>query len=164
MSDPFAIHDVWLAAVNALPDARPIAALLRSDTPMPDGARHLLAELFHPGNPPITDYQLQAHRNPEFARTIRKLGATVTYRRALADGTTKSKAAEEAAKWSGVDARQVRRWLQENVPERLLGRLRAGNLNSLDILAPPNVQHRKEDSTVEEEVANIILGLLSMTG
>jgi hypothetical protein len=84
MNDPFALHDVWLAAINALPDPRPIAALLRSDTPMPDGARHLLAELFHPGDPPISDFRLVPQRNPEFARAIRKFSATVAYRKALA--------------------------------------------------------------------------------
>ena len=139
MTDPFALHE--LAAVNALPDPRPIAALLRSDTPMPDGARHLLAELFHPGNPPITDWEVLPQRNPEFARMIRKLSATVNYRQALADGTAKGKAEEAAGSVANITARQARRWVQENIPEQLRARLRSCSLDGLDILAPSNVQH-----------------------
>jgi hypothetical protein len=45
MTTPFAREDVWLAAINALPDdPRPIAALLRSDTPLPAWARYELAD------------------------------------------------------------------------------------------------------------------------
>jgi hypothetical protein len=165
-TDPFAIHDVWLAAVNALPDTRPVAALLRSDTPLPAGARHLLAELFHPGDPPITDYRLHPALNPEFARAIRKFSATVTYRQARANGTTKGQAAEDAAKGAGVDARQVRRWLKEDTPEQLRDRLGAGNVATLDILAPPNVQHSGAPigHTESDTATHLIIALLSMTG
>jgi hypothetical protein len=43
---PFAQDDVWLSALNVLPDdPRPLAALLRSDTPMPHWVRYELADL-----------------------------------------------------------------------------------------------------------------------
>jgi|SRR4051812_4263384 hypothetical protein len=164
MSDPFALHDVWLAAVNALPDPRPIAALLRSDTPMPNGARHLLAELFHPGNPPITDWEVLPQRNPEFARMIRKLTVTSTYKRALADGTPARKAAEEAGKEANVTARQAFRWIQENVPERLRDRLCKSQLDRADILALLNVSNEAGSSVVNDEMANfVVIGAMSMT-
>jgi hypothetical protein len=165
MNDPYALHDVWLAAVNALPDPRPIAALLRSDTPMPSGARHLLAELFHPGNPPITDWEVLPQRNPEFARVIRKLTVTATYKRALDDGTPARKAAEAAGNEANVTARQAFRWIQENIPERLRARLRKCQLDGTDILALPNVSNEAGGSVVNDEVANnLVLGITSAPG
>ena len=166
MSDPFALQDVWLAAVNALPDPRPIAALLRSDTPLPAGARHLLAELFHPGNPPITDWELQPKRNPEFDPTIRKLSATAEYRKAIANGTPAREAAEAAATKANVTARQAFRWIQENVPALLRERLLGCRLGFADILASPNVSNFFVGSVVhDEESANyLIMGALSMPG
>ena len=166
VTDPFALHDVWLAAVNALPDPRPIAALLRSDTPLPSGARHLLAELFHPGNPPITDWELQPKRNPEFDPTIRKLSATAEYRKAIADGTSAREAAEAAATKANVTARQAFRWIQENVPALLRERLLGCRLGFADILASPNVSNFFVGSVVhDEESANyLIMGALSMPG
>jgi hypothetical protein len=142
LSDPYALHDVWIAAVNALPDPRPIAALLRSDTPMPDGARYLLAELFRPGSPPLTDHQVLPTRNPEFARTIRKLSATATYRQALAEGAPVREAAEAAGTKASVTSRQVHRWIQEGVPERLRDRMHECRMHGADILALPKVSNK----------------------
>jgi hypothetical protein len=48
------------------------------------GARHLLAELFHPGDLPLTDQRVVTRRNPDFGRMLRQLGAAVTYRKAIA--------------------------------------------------------------------------------
>ena len=55
MSDDYALEDIWINAFAALTqspsDPKPLAKLLRSDTPMPPGARDTLAELLSPGNP-----------------------------------------------------------------------------------------------------------------
>jgi hypothetical protein len=77
------------------------------------GARHLLVEMFHPGDLPITDQKIVVRRNPDFDRMIRGLGVTVNYRRALADGTSARKAAKAAGKQAGVTERQAFRWIQE---------------------------------------------------
>jgi hypothetical protein len=95
----YRLDDVWVAAVNALPDPRPLAALLRSDTPMTIGARKLLAEMFHPGDPPLTDQRLVVRHNPDFDRMIRQLGVTVHYRQALAPGGWLSRRAISASRW-----------------------------------------------------------------
>ena len=133
---PYALEDVWLAAINALPDPRPLAALLRSDTPMPMGARDVLAEMLHPGNPPITDQKLAVRRNPHFDRMLRQLGAALTYRRAITAGIAKGNAEQAAAQDAHITPRQARRWAQEDVPARLQERL-----HRLDILPSSNVQH-----------------------
>jgi hypothetical protein len=157
--DPYALEDVWLAAVHALPDPRPLAALLRSDTPMPMGARNMLAEMLHPGDPPLTDHRLTVRRNAEFDRMIRQLGAAATYRKAIAAGMLKGKAEQAAAQEAGVTARQARRWAQEGVPERLQERL-----YGLDILALPNVQHGTDNREyVESDLANhLMVGAMSL--
>jgi hypothetical protein len=50
----YAIEDVWLKAINELPDTKPLADLLRTySVPMPPGARDFLAELLSPGDPDI---------------------------------------------------------------------------------------------------------------
>jgi len=160
LHDPYALDDVWLAAFNALPDPRPIAALLRSDTPMTTGARHVLGEMFHPGSPPLTDQRVVVRRNPDFDRVVRQLGAAVTYRKAIAAGTSKGKAEQAAAREAGVTARQARRWAQEGIPEQLQERL-----HGLDILPSPNVQHEPDGRGVDDDLANLlVMGSMSMPG
>jgi hypothetical protein len=127
---------------------------------MTTGARHLLAELFHPGDPPLTNQRLVVRHNPDFDRMIRQLGATVTYHKAITAGTSKGKAEQAAAREAGVTARQARRWVQESIPERLQERLQG-----LDILPSPNVQHDRSGCAVEYDLANsIVIGALSMPG
>src|ERR1700730_9023539 len=55
--------DEWMNAGCALiattqPDPKPMAALLRSNKPFPDGLRDLLAELLDPGEPPLYNVRL----------------------------------------------------------------------------------------------------------
>jgi hypothetical protein len=165
MSNPFALRDVWLAAVNALPDMRPVAALLRSDTPIPDSVRYLMAELLHPGTPPFTDMQLRAHVNPEFDRMIRKLSATATYRKALAEGIPAREAAEVAGAQANVTARQAFRWIEENVPVRLRNRLHEHPRRQLTFSGSHYVSKEPRGSMVDIESANnLIAGAMSAPG
>jgi hypothetical protein len=158
-SNPYALDDVWIAALGTLPDPRPLAALLRSDTPMTTGARYALAEMLHPGDPPLTNQRLVARHNPAFDRLIRQLGAAVSYQKAITSGTTARKAAEAAGKEAGVTARQAFRWAQERVPERLQERLRGA-----DILASSKVSKEPGGSVVDNDLANgITIGALSMS-
>jgi hypothetical protein len=53
----YAVEDIWLNAIAALPDGKPLADLFRASTP-PDGVRDLLAELLDPGSPNICGGQL----------------------------------------------------------------------------------------------------------
>jgi hypothetical protein len=41
----YELEDTWLKAFHALPDTASLVALLRSDTPMPSGARDMMAGL-----------------------------------------------------------------------------------------------------------------------
>jgi hypothetical protein len=66
-------EDEWLNASSALiatipPDPKPMAALLRSEKPVPHGIRDLLAELLDPGEPPLYNVKL----TPKRIRTKRK--------------------------------------------------------------------------------------------
>lgn len=54
----YELEDVWINALAKLPNAKPLAELLRSETPMPPGARDLLAEYLHPEKPEIAGGRL----------------------------------------------------------------------------------------------------------
>ena len=85
MTDPYEIEDIWINAFAALgrikltvnkeghfdggavcnPDAQPLVDLLRSDAPMPPGARDKLVELIFPGDPPLENWKLVPERMEE---------------------------------------------------------------------------------------------------
>jgi hypothetical protein len=70
----YELEDVWLNAFAQLPDAKPLAALLRDySTSMPPGARDLLAELLNPGDPDIGGGRLTYTPGDGIGRAIDEL-------------------------------------------------------------------------------------------
>jgi len=98
--------DEWLNAGAGIiatipPDPKPMAALLRSKKPIPDGLRDLLAELLDPGEPPLYNVRL----TPEFINPpskdvefFKKWNATGLYDRLRAKGVSEKDALREANK------------------------------------------------------------------
>ena len=65
------LDDIWLNAFAAVPDLEPLARLIRSDTPMPPGARDLLANLLDPhDDSPSDSFVLKAVRSKKWARML----------------------------------------------------------------------------------------------
>jgi hypothetical protein len=125
----YALEDVWLKAFHAFPDVKPLMALLRSDTPMPHGARDLLAELLCPGDPPIDSYMLELKKNPKFDLMLDKHLITTRYNELRATGLSHENAVEQAGeerllhKYHHVGGRQAWRYIKEDIPRRLIRRL-----------------------------------------
>jgi hypothetical protein len=144
MSDDQGEHEIenlWINAFLAFPNLQPLVKLLRSDTPMTAGARDLLAELLCPGDPPIGDFVLELKPNAEFGKMLRKLNAVADYKRARAKrarakrarakraratsaGALSEPPADEAGAKQNVTGRQVFRYLEEDIPQKLGERLR----------------------------------------
>src|ERR1700730_15088970 len=99
-------EDEWINAVQALicnipASPKPLAAMLRGDTPIPRGIRDTLAELLDPGEPPLYNVRL----TPKFIETPNKDETFFTkwiavglYDRLRADGATQEDALIEAFK------------------------------------------------------------------
>jgi hypothetical protein len=117
------IDDLWINALGALPDVQPLVRLLRSDTPMPPGARDLLAELFCPGDPPISDFELVPMRNKKFDTMLDQLEIVGTYAQKREAGRSAQDAAIEAGKAHGVEDRTIFRYREKlrRLGERLRG-------------------------------------------
>ena len=116
--------DLWLAALRLLPsDPRGLAALMKSDTPLPNSIRYLLGELFHPGRPPILDVQVVPKPSKAFAKAIGKLNVSLEYNQRTSAGQPSQEAAEEIAERHGVSSRQVYVWLAEGMPKQFETRL-----------------------------------------
>jgi hypothetical protein len=89
--DPYALEDIWLNALGAFPDVRPLADLLRSDLPLPSTIRTVMAGLLDPGDPPIDRYVLRPEINPKFddlINTTLPIVATSVAEEAEATGDT----------------------------------------------------------------------------
>jgi hypothetical protein len=74
-------EDEWRNAVTAFiagtpQDPKPLAAMLRGDTPIPPGIRDALAELIDPGKPEYLGCKLVLKETGETRKNLRKL-ATV---------------------------------------------------------------------------------------
>ena len=77
----FEEYDLWINAVLALAactpkNPKPLAAMLRGDTPIPPGIRDALAELIDPGKPEYLGCKLVLKETGETRKNLRKL-ATV---------------------------------------------------------------------------------------
>jgi hypothetical protein len=93
------MHKIWRDAFAALPDdMKPLARLIRCDTPFPADARILLAELLAPGNPPVLEWQLECKANKQAKKARRNAGIEDNYRKNLAGGLKPTDAAEQAGK------------------------------------------------------------------
>jgi hypothetical protein len=120
--------DIWLNAMAAFPDVKPLVDLLRSDVPMPQGIRDLVAEMLAPGDPPIEAFRLECKRNPAFNKTLSKFDIETRYRANFAAGMD----SDEAAKQTGdpnagvrqVGVRQVHRIVKDRSAKRLHKRLK----------------------------------------
>jgi hypothetical protein len=117
------IDDIWINAFGALPDVQPLVRLLRSDTPMPPGARDLLAELLSPGDPPISDFELVPKRNKKFDTILDQLEKVAPYAQEREAGKSAQAAAIEAGEAAGVDERTIFRYHEKlrRLGERLRG-------------------------------------------
>jgi hypothetical protein len=153
--------DVWLAALRLLSsDPRAMAALLKSDTPMPNSIRYPLGELFHPGSPPLLDVRV-VPKQTAFTKAVAKLTATLEYYQRTSAGESSQAVAEDIAERHGVTSRQVYRWLDEGLPKQFASRL----LNFTDKNNSQNVSHCTERVAHADDSANdYILGALSMMG
>lgn len=116
------IDDLWINAFAALPDVQPLVRLLRSDTPMSPGARDILAELFSPGDPPISDFELVPKRVKKFDTMLEQLEKVGIYAQKRNAGQSAQAAAADAGEAAGVDERTIFRY-RENL-QRLGQRLR----------------------------------------
>ena len=121
-------EDIWLNAFAAFPDVRPLVALLRSDVPIPLGARDLLAEMLAPGDPPFEKFTLECKPNPAFENTLEKFNIETKYRLNQAAGMRSEEAARQtgdpAAGIRQVGVRQVHRIVGEQTAQRLHRRLK----------------------------------------
>jgi hypothetical protein len=79
------VHDLvetWRCAIRLLPsDPRALAALLKSDTPMPHGVRYLIGEIFHHGNRPLIDITVKPKRTKAVSKAVDKLNVSREYER-----------------------------------------------------------------------------------
>ena len=128
MADDRSNDDIWLNAIAAFPDVKPLIDLLRSDLPMTPGARDLIAEMLMPGNPPIDKFQLECKPNPQFDDMLWKVSVEAKYRSNRADGLGSEEAAEQTgdpvAGVRQVGVRQVHRVVGEKTGLRLHKRLK----------------------------------------
>jgi hypothetical protein len=155
--------DVWMAALRLLPsDPRAMAALMKSDTPLPNSIRYLIGELFHPGSPPLIDVQVVPKQTKAFAKAVDKLSVSLEYSQRVSTGQSSQAVAEDIAERHGVTSRQVYAWLAEGLPEQFTARLlkftEENNFENFSD-APARIAHH------DDELANnLIIGALSMPG
>jgi hypothetical protein len=102
--------DPWIAAINAFPDVRPLAELLRSGVPIDDATRHLLAEMIDPGFPPLSARRFELKPNKKFKKAIGQFLAAGEYEKKRKEGITSEIAAEEAGAQMNVGSRSVHRY------------------------------------------------------
>jgi TPR repeat protein len=128
MTGDWSNEDIWLNAIAAFPDVKPLVDLLRSNLHMPPGARDLLAEMLMPGDPPIEKFQLECKPNPDFETVLWKLSVEAKYHMNKAAGLGSEEAAEQTGDPSAgvrkVGVRQVLRVVKEQTKRRLHQRLK----------------------------------------
>jgi hypothetical protein len=155
--------DLWLAAIRLLPsDPRGLAALMKSDTPLPNSIRYLLGELFHPGRPPLLDVQVMPKQTNAFAKAVDKLSVSIEYHQRTSVGESSQVVSEDIAERHGVTSRQVYKWIAEGLPKqfesRLLNFTEQNNSQKFSD-APARIPHH------DEELANnLVIGAMSMPG
>jgi hypothetical protein len=118
--DAFSLENIWLNAFARLPDAKPLADLLRDySTPMPPGIRDQLAEMLNPGDPDIVGGRLVFTPTDGIGRAVEEWLPLVIGYRAEADrrkragrGDASQNAAKFVGKQSKTSDRTVYRKLQ----------------------------------------------------
>jgi hypothetical protein len=156
--------DVWIAALRLLPsDPRALAALMKSDTPLPNSIRYLIGELFSPGRPPLLDVQAVPKKTGAHTMALEKLGASLEYYQRTGAGQSSEDAVEELADGLGVSSRQIYRWLAEDMPEQFKTRLVkfTDKINSGNVSDEPA---RITNHSANESANDLIQGVMSMTG
>ena len=128
-------EDEWLNAGCALiatipPDPKPMAAMLRSVTPIPPGIRDTLAELLDPGDPPLYNVRL----TPKFIQAqtkdvafYNKWNAVGLYDRFRAEGVSQEDAIRKLRNISREKSvfHKGRQFIHKFIP-KLLKRIRHG--------------------------------------
>lgn len=107
---------LWLNAIAAFPDVKPLIELLRNDrVPMVPYARHSLANLLSPPtNPPIDAFWLELRANKDFEKMMQRVFRVSEYDRRMAEGgESKPIALEVGRQFGNVQDRQVLRDKQE---------------------------------------------------
>jgi hypothetical protein len=126
------LENLWLNAIAAFPDVKPLIGLLRDDrVPMVPYARHSLADLLSPPtDPPIDAFWLELRANKDFEKMMLKVFRVSEYNRRMAEGGKSEPTAQEVGRQFGnVQDRQVLRDKQEwdqalarNLRDRLRGK------------------------------------------
>jgi hypothetical protein len=124
MSNPQSVSDdEWHNAVSALiarstPDAAPLARLLRSSAPIPEGVRDTLAELLLPGKPEFLFARLVLKKDDSALLKVNsvQIPAVSHYERARLTGASDPEATQSVEDAKIVGARSVyryREWFKE---------------------------------------------------
>lgn len=103
--------DPWIKAINAFPNVRPLAELLRNpDVPIEQHIRDLLAEMISPGSPPLSTHALELKPNKKFKKAIGQFLAAGEYEKKRKEGKSSDAATEEAGAKMNVGSRSVYRY------------------------------------------------------
>jgi hypothetical protein len=125
---------LWLNAIAAFPDVKPLIELLRNDrVPMVPYARHSLANLLSPPTDPPTDaFWLELRANKDFEKVMQQIFRVSEYNRRMGEDVKPKPKSEPTAQEVGrqfgnVQGRQVLRdkqeW-EETLAKELRDRLR----------------------------------------
>jgi len=113
-------ESLWMNAIAAFPDVKPLIGLLRNvDVPMVPYARHSLADLLSPPtDPPIDAFRLELKANRDFEKMMQKIFRVSEYDRRMAEDVKPKPKSEPTAQEVGrqfrnVQDRQVLRDKQE---------------------------------------------------
>jgi len=116
------LEDIWLNAITKLPDAKPLADLFRSATPMPPGARDMMAELLSPGHPDICGGRLAYEQTTGLATATDKwLPIIAKYHEQVGKGESSQDAAAKVGEKHKKADRTVYRYI--NHWKQLVARL-----------------------------------------
>lgn len=106
-------YEEWFAALlildgmnSPIPNAKPLAQLLRSGKPVPPGICDLLAEMLDPGVPALTSVRLLPKpitTKKKETEHLSKMMAALTYKRLRAEGASANSAITEASKWNNIN-------------------------------------------------------------
>jgi hypothetical protein len=138
--DPFALEDLWINAFADLgrikltvdkqgvfdggavcnPDPKRLVDLLRSDMPMPSGARNTLAELLSPGDPPLNNWKLVPERIKRIDPIARQLDGAAAFGKNKSAGMTAEAAADQTGIRGGKQINRYRKLLKR-IGRRLHG-------------------------------------------
>jgi hypothetical protein len=114
------LENLWVNAIAAFPDVKPLIGLLRDDrVPMVPYARHSLADLLSPPtDPPIDAFWLELRANKDFEKMMQQMFRVSEYNRRMAEDVgpkpkSEPTAQEVGRQFGNVQDRQVLRDKQE---------------------------------------------------